>query len=133
MKGLALEFVFKMFLYVVVVMVVISLIVFFRNSIISALNLCQYLPFTCPQKEECSTLQVTENQITANILDKYCSLCWLKTGEKDYKKDCLCYVVKGSFSPFSYSNQNCELKCSNEATSLIFTYNSLFKKIIIEC
>ena len=113
-------------------MVVISLIVFFRNSIISALNLCQYLPSGCPQ-EECSTIQTNEDQITASILDKYCDLCWSKTGAKDYKKDCLCYVVKGNFSPFTYSNQNCELKCSNQATSLIFTYSSLFKKITIEC
>jgi hypothetical protein len=133
MKGLALEFVFKMFLYIVVIMVVVGLIVFFRDSIISALNLCQYLPSGCPQKEECSTVQATEAQITASILDKYCNLCWSKTGAKDYQKDCLCYIVKGSFSSFPYSNQNCELKCSNQATSLIFTYSSLFKKIIIEC
>jgi hypothetical protein len=132
MKGLALEFVFKMFLYIVVIIVVIGLIVFFRNSIISTLNLCQYLPSGCLEKK-CETIQATEGQITSSILDKYCNLCWSKTGAKDLREDCLCYVVKGDFLPFPYSNQNCELKCSKQATSLIFAYNSLLKKITIEC
>jgi hypothetical protein len=114
-------------------MVVVSLIIYFRDSIISSLNLCQYLPLGCPKKEECSTLQATEGQITETILDKYCGLCWSRTGAKDLKIDCLCYVVKGDFSPFTYSNQNCELKCSGKTKSLIFAYNSLLKKITIEC
>lgn len=133
MKGMALELVFKMFLYIVVIMVVISLIIFFRDSIISALNLCQFLPSGCPPKEECPTIEVTEGQITSSTIDKYCSLCWSKTGAKNYGKNCLCYVVKGDFSPFAYSNPNCELKCSKPATSLIFTYDSLLRKINIGC
>lgn len=133
MKGMALEFVFKMFIYIVVVLVVIGIILQFRSEIISALNLCKYVPGGCPEKEECKTIHSTEPSITETTLNKYCDLCWSKTGARGYTKDCICYIITGSFSPFSYSNEHCELKCNIQATSLIITYNHLLKKILIEC
>lgn len=132
MKGLALEYVFKMFLYLVVVLVVLGLIINFRNQIIEALNLCQYVP-GCKREEKCETILVKEVMVNENILNKYCNFCWGKTGLKDYKENCLCYVVKGSFSPFAFNNPDCELKCTSDSDILFFKYDSLFKKIFIEC
>lgn len=133
MAEMALETVFQMFIYIVVIMVVIGIIIYFRENILSALNLCDYIPGGCPQREECSVIHSTETSITETVLNKYCSFCWGKTGAKNYGKDCICYVVSGTFSPMSYVNEHCELKCSREATSLVFTYNQLFGKIFIEC
>lgn len=132
MKGLALEYVFKMFLYFVVVVVVLGLIINFRSQIIEALNLCDYIP-GCKREEKCETILAKEAVIDENVLNKYCNLCWSKTGLRDYKENCVCYVVRGSFSPLAFSNQNCELKCNLNSESLIFSYNSLFKKVFIEC
>jgi hypothetical protein len=134
MKGMAIEFIFKMFLYVVVILVVISLIIHFREEILTTLNLCDYVPGGCQKREECTPIQSTETSITEIVLKKYCDLCWLKTGEKNYPKDCICYIVKGSFSPSTFTlSDYCDLRCNKEATSVIFTYNQLLKKVLIEC
>jgi len=134
MKGMALEMVFQMFLYIVVILVVIGIIINFRESILSALKLCDYIPGGCPQKEECTAIQSTEVSITESVLKKYCDFCWSKTGAKDFSKDCLCYVVSGSFSPDSYIlSDYCNLKCDKSVTSVIFTYSHLLKKVLIEC
>jgi len=134
MKGMALEFVFQMFLYIVVIMVVIGIIIQFRGTILSALNLCDYVPGGCPQKEECTAIHATETSITESVLRKYCDMCWSKTGAKEYSKNCICYIVSGSFSPDSYElNEYCKIECDKEVTSVILTYDYLLKKVSIEC
>jgi len=127
-----LETIFKFFLYVVVIMVVIGLILHFRSSIIRALDLCGLFPSYCEERS-CETIISEETEITPEVLRKYCRLCWSKTGEKDYDKDCICYVVKGKFIPTSFKEENCELLCDREVNSLTFTYDHLFKKVRIEC
>jgi len=133
MKGqMVLEYPFKIFIYIVVVLVVISLIITFRNQILTSLNLCQFTPQGC-QQQECSTIEAAETTINEAVLRKYCNFCWDKTGKIDYKKDCLCYVVRGSYSPIGFTYENCELECDKEATSLLFAYDALLKKIYIKC
>jgi hypothetical protein len=135
MAEMALETVFRFFLYVVVVLVVIGLIVNFRDQIVQSLGLCNYLPSGCPQ-QECITQQPSESVIDANVLNKYCKFCWDKTGEKDYKKDCLCYVIKGEYASVDQTvlPEYCKLKCENPtATSVLVVYDSLLKTINIEC
>jgi hypothetical protein len=133
MKGqMVLEYPFNIFLYAIVIIVVIGLIISFRNQIISSLNLCQFIPQGC-QQQECSTIEATETAIDEDVLRKYCDLCWSKTGKMEYKKDCLCYVVRGSYSPVAFAYENCELDCSKDATSVLFAYDSLLKKIYIKC
>ncbi|MEM5829288.1 MAG: hypothetical protein QW040_00430 [Candidatus Aenigmatarchaeota archaeon] len=133
MKGLALEFIFKLFLYLVVVLVIISLIIHFRDEILSYFHLCEYLPGGCATKE-CTTIQASEKSLTESVIEKYCGFCWQKTGAKNYKDDCICYVVSGDFSPTQFTlSDYCILKCNKMATSLIFSYSHLMKKIFIEC
>ena len=134
MKGqMVLEYPFKIFIYIVVVLVVISLIITFMNQILTSLNLCQFTPQGCQQQQECSTIEAAEIAINEAVLRKYCSFCWDKTGKIDYGKDCLCYVVSGSYSPIAFTYENCELNCSKQATSLLFAYDGLLKKIYIKC
>lgn len=135
MKGMALEIIFKMFLSIVVILVVIGLIISFRTEILKALKLCNYLPEGCPPKAECSTIRSTESTVTESVLSRYCELCWSKTGAMDYKSLCMCYIVNvtGTFSPIAYETTHCELSCSRQATSLFFTYNHLLNKVLIEC
>jgi hypothetical protein len=134
MKGqMVLEYPFNIFIYIVVILVVIGLIANFRNQILTSLNLCQFTPQGCQQQEECSTIESTETAVNEAILNKYCNFCWEKTGKIDYKKDCLCYVVSGSFSPFTFTHENCELKCNKSATAVMFTYDARLKKVYIKC
>jgi len=127
-----LETIFKFFLYLVVILVVIGLILHFRSSIIKALDLCGIFPSYC-EEEKCETIVSEEVEITSSTLRKYCKLCWSRTGEKGYDRDCICYVVKGRFVPTSFEEENCELLCDREVNSLTFTYDHLFKKVRIEC
>jgi hypothetical protein len=135
MRGsMELEYIFKMLLYIVVILVVIGIIVGIRPEILDALKLCRYLPSGCEEDKECSNLQVSESIITESTLNKYCKFCWDKTGAKEDARDCMCYVVSGSYSPLTASlPEYCELKCNKEATSIWFSYSSLFKKITIGC
>jgi hypothetical protein len=135
MRGaMELEYIFQMVLYIVVILVVVGIIVAVRPQIIDSLKLCQYLPKGCGEVKKCSSLQSSESMITETSLNKYCKLCWDKTGAKDSTEDCLCYVVSGTYSPATANLPDyCELKCEKEATSLLFSYSQLFKKITITC
>lgn len=134
MKGyMILEYPFKMFLYLVVILVVIGLVLTFRDQIINALNLCQYIPQGCPKQEECPTTQAKEMIIDEAVLRKYCNLCWERVGKGEYKKDCLCFVVSGKYTPIKFEHANCELGCDEEVTSVLFVYDGLLKKIYIKC
>ena len=127
-----LEFVFKMFIYVVVILVVISLITVFRKEILNSLNLCQIFPQGC-QSGECKTSEVSEAIIDSNALKKYCDSCWGKTGSKKYGENCLCFILKGNFTPLTFSSQNCLLDCSKQATAVLINYDYLLGKVFIKC
>jgi len=133
MKGeIVLEYPFKIFLYLVVAIVVIGLVVGFRNQILQFFNLCQFIPQGC-QRERCSVRLTKEADISKDLLEKYCRLCWDETGKNDYKEDCLCFVVSGKFHPIEFSQENCELICNKDSTSIQFIYYHLLKKIYIKC
>jgi hypothetical protein len=126
---MALEYPFKMLLYLVVIIVVIGIILAFRKEI-SSINFCWI--WGC-QPKACETVRVNENLIDQQVLDKYCNLCWQKTGAAELKEDCICYIVNGSFTPFTYSSEHCELKCTSASQFITFTYSHLFNNVSIEC
>lgn len=134
MKGdMELEYPFKIFLYIVILLVVISFVIHFKDEILSYLNLCQFLPQGC-QQAVCSTDEVKESVVDEAKLIKYCDDCWRKTGEGNYNEDCLCSIVKGNFSPIpGFKHDNCELKCDKETSSIILNYNHYLKTVYIEC
>lgn len=127
-----LELPIKIFILIVAALVVIGIIITFRDRITDITFPC-FGP-NCEEKSETvEPITVDESQITQTVLEKYCNLCWQKTGAADYKKDTVCYIVKGSFSPISFSHEHCQLKCKNTATSVFVDYKYLDKNIIIEC
>lgn len=133
MKGqIALEYVFQMLIIVVVILVVVSLIIVFRNQILNYLKICDLLPQFC-RSQECYTSEMSEQTIDADALNRYCNSCWDKTGKNHYEKDCLCYIVKGSYSPTMFYNKNCDLKCNKTSSSLVFYYDRISKSISITC
>ena len=134
MKGaMELEYPFKVFLYIVVIVVVIGLVITLKDKIYSNINFCYYLPQFCRQNGECSTVQATREVISEATLKEYCNSCWDKTGKKDYKESCMCYIVTGNYSPISFESENCELKCSKSSGFLTFTYDKYLKKVFIDC
>lgn len=131
MKGdIVLEYPFNVFLYTVVVLVVIGMILTLSHTSIS---LCQFTPQGCGKQDTCVTLEATESTINEAILRKYCDSCWRKTGNVDYKQDCLCSIVSGTFSPISFNYTNCELQCNKVVTSIKFSYDHTIKKVYIKC
>lgn len=133
MKGeMELEFVFKMLLYVVVIVVVISLLTVFRKDILTALNLCKVFPQGC-QAGECKTSEVSQSVIDSSALKRYCDLCWGSTGSKNYGENCLCFILKGSYSPVEFASQNCILNCNKQASAVLFQYDNLLGKVFIKC
>ena len=136
MKGdMALEYPFKLLLYVVVILVVVGLIIAFNKQIREYLVnvLCQLLPQGCQSNGDCTTYDSTETVIDQKVLKYYCDACWTKTGRNEYQKDCLCYIVKGSFTPTTFTNENCELQCTKGASAVLFSYNHFAKTVEIKC
>ncbi len=132
MAEMALEYIFKIFIYIVAVLVIIGIILNFQH-IASMFK----LPCLFPPCEEikCETSIINEEEINEAVLKKYCDLCWSKTGEKRYDKDCVCYLIKGSLNlPASFSHPHCNLKCSNPSASSVFIeYKLLENNVTIDC
>lgn len=129
---LALEYIAKFLIYLVVTLVIVGMIIrFFVGK-----RICF---FDCEEPEMCDvkTLVIDERWINPETLDKYCYLCWEKNEFGKCEKNVLCYVIKGNF----YTNQSyvprdvehCELRCNRNATSLLFLYDHLRGKVFIEC
>jgi hypothetical protein len=134
MKGqVSLEYPFKMLIYTVVFLVVVGLVVIFREQIVNGLKICQLLPYICKEQNQCSTIEVRQATISETIMKNYCNSCWEKTGKKDSTKDCLCYIVKGIYYPIGFQQENCELKCDKETDTLLFMYDGIRKKVYINC
>ena len=134
MKGeMELEYPFKVFLYVVVILVVVSLVITFKQQIASTINFCQHLPQFCQEDSECSTVQVKREVISEAVIREYCNSCWDKTGKKEYGESCMCYIVAGEYSTVNFESENCELRCSKSSGFLSFTYDKYFKEVFIDC
>jgi len=128
---LALEYVAKFIIYLLVVMVVATL---FWKFFVST-KVCF---FNCEKPSPCDieTQVVDEVSIDGDKIDKYCLLC--KKKASGCKKNVLCYVVNGEFDPSSLQGyvsayEYCELNCRKKATSLLFTYDWVRETVVVEC
>ena len=122
---LALEYLAKLFIYLIVVIVIVGLMVnFFMGKKICLFN-CKEEKETCDIK----TLVVDEGEITSEIIDKYCYLCWKKNNFGNCKENALCYVVNGNFYAFQYyplsDPEHCEITCGKDSTSIPVSYTHL--------
>lgn len=129
--ALELEYPMQLFILVVAVFVVIGIIFSLRSMATNIRWPCFVPP--CEKETTVGTITANEGNINNDALQKYCNLCWEKTGRADYKKDAVCYIIKGNFNPIQFSNENCILTCSGSATAVFVNYKHLDKKIQIEC
>lgn len=131
---MALEEVFKIVIFVVVALIVIGLVINFRDQIVQGLKLCDWSPSSCAKQEECSTNQADEINIDDSVLNRYCDSCWSKSGKVDLDQDCLCYIVKGTFTPLITNLPSyCQLTCNKNTTSILVYYDSVLKIVSIGC
>lgn len=131
MAEMALELIFKVFILVVAVVVIIGIILNLKHLATLIKLPCFFPP--CEEEKKCETQLVSE-QINENTLKKYCNLCWQKTGEVNLKQSCLCYVINGSISLTSFSHPNCNWECRNrDATSVFIEYDFIKFNISIKC
>ncbi|MBU5688679.1 MAG: hypothetical protein KQA41_00410 [Candidatus Aenigmarchaeota archaeon] len=132
--SMELEYPFKIMLYLVVVLVLIGIMMAFKDKI---LKICFFPP--CEQKTKCDfeTQNVQEIDANENIIAKYCFLCYEKS--KECEKDKICYIVSFE-NNFDFSNdyidigeEKCEITCLKNTNMLYFSYSYFEDKIKVGC
>jgi len=120
-----LEYVFKMFILIVVVLIIITMMWQFRDKIV---DVCLFPP--CDKQGGCNVQPIIseEERFSIMVLDKYCNLCWMKNGGGKCKDDSSCYVLnlKNDFIPGTWPSTHdyCIVTCENAASSLYVQYRS---------
>ncbi len=143
--GFELETVFKFLLYLIVVLILVAIMVQFKDKI---LNLC-LLPSSCEKEnriEKCGITPTTstESTVTKEVLEKYCNLCWEKNKRGECKEMSMCYVISlekasnpttvAKKTPLSSEvSKRCSILCSRDATSLFVQYDWINENITIGC
>jgi len=130
--ALELEYPVQILILIVTALVVVGIILNLKHTATSFKFPC-FVPPCDGQSVEIKTTVANEKVITEDVLSKYCNLCWGKTGAVDYKKDVVCYIVKGSYSSIIFDSEHCKLKCFDTVTSVFVLYKFLDKQVIIEC
>jgi len=126
--SLVLEYPFRIFILIVVILVLIGIMWQFRDQI---MNICLFPP--CNGEEECNIQPVIseESRFTKEVLDKYCNLCWIKNGGGTCEGDSVCYILnlEENFDPSIPWNlmkeyDYCIVTCENIVSSLYVQYRS---------
>lgn len=127
---LALESLFRLFIYVVAALVILFIIFNFRQ----VAERVQLPCFWCKKEVKCETVVVEEQEVTEGVLKKYCELCWHRTAALELREDCLCYAIKAREESLpSLKHERCELRCGYGSFTFLVQYKWLDKKVIIEC
>ena len=131
---MVLEYPFKLFILIVVVIVIVGIMYQFRDWI---MDICLFPP--CNGGEKCNVQPVisTESEFSKGVLDKYCRSCWIKNGggtcignsdcyllnleDEDFDPDDWKLVYKFNEGEGSFS---CFITCENKASSLYVKYQS---------
>lgn len=127
---MVLEYPFKIFILIVVVLVIISIMWQFRDKI---MEICFFPP--CDGGKECNVQTVIskETEFTVDELNKYCNLCWEKNGAGNCIEDSVCYVLdleedfnhKIPWNSLPTKKYNyCFVTCNNTVSSLYVEYHS---------
>ncbi len=134
---MVLEYPMKMILYFVVVMVLIGIMWTFRDNIS---RICIFPPCNENKCEIKIDKPSNENSLTADIVGKYCNLCWGKSEEGQCPENGLCYAVslETDVNPSSILLQNdvkeyCNIECNKNTKTVFFQYDSLIRKVKITC
>jgi len=140
--SMILEYPFKIFILIVVVLVIISIMWQFRDKITS---ICLFPP--CEDETECNVQPVIQDKesFTEEELDYYCNLCWIKNGAGTCNQNSVCYIfnLEDDINPGDWEDVHeidyngdsflCVIKCEDETSSFYVQYQSLGKIIEITC
>ena len=135
--SMVLEYPFRIFILIVVVIIIIGIMWQFRDRI---MEICLFPP--CDE-EECNIQPVIsdENRFTEEVLDKYCSQCWIKNGEGKCKGDSVCDVLNlgeefdfdSPTAPWLNKHDYCIVTCKDVTSTVYVQYLSLERMIEIAC
>ena len=132
--AMVLEYPFKVFLYIIVILILVGIMWGFRDKIF---GICL---FGCePDDERCDTRTVasSEDYVDQAQIDNYCQLCWEKNNFGNCTDNVLCYTISsdygvrtGAVSTLEY----CELSCSvSDAHTVFVQYDYLRQKVTLTC
>lgn len=130
---LVLEYPFRLFLYIIVILVLIGIMWRFREKVF---GICLFPPCDVEKECEVNTTITTESYFDADILEKYCKLCWEKNRKGECKQDALCYIINVDIPQEPdpvFSLEYCSVSCSKDVTSVFVQYKSLTNETIITC
>lgn len=131
--GMALEYPFKVLLFIAVILILITIMWNFRDKI---QNLCL---FDCDDDEKCDvkTVPSSEEYVDQDLINKYCEICWNKNKKGGCTENVLCYAVHSEYGLDTEEDRlldYCEHSCSNmNAKTIFFQYDSLRKRVFITC
>jgi len=131
--SMVLEYPMKMFILLAVVLVVIGIIISYRSKIM------EFSFFEDEQENKCDieTVVSSEQALTSDNLQKYCSMCYMKNDNGECMDDTVCYVVNidNTINPstISLSSNYCSIKCNKDVTSVYVQYKGLTGTVEIAC
>lgn len=132
MKGLALETITNLLILLVLALVVMSLIIYFSDSI------KEYIRKTF-SKEKIEAKIIEAKEFTTNDLRMYVRACWDRV--RNIREDTICFILKGDFSKVDTNAISASLdfsaildvsKFDKSKTTAIIRYDYLGKIIILE-
>ncbi|OGI15080.1 hypothetical protein A3K63_03805 [Candidatus Micrarchaeota archaeon RBG_16_49_10] len=129
---MALEYIFKVFLYVAVILILIGIMWGFKERIPFCIFGCEDPGKKC----EVATEGSTEQYFDKEQIDKYCTLCWEKNMMGGCEKSVLCYAVDSAYGVNVNAISDlahCEFSCSGNAHTIFVNYDYLRQKVIITC
>ena len=133
--AMAMEYIFKTFLYVSIILMLIGIMYNFRSNI----PICIF--GNCDDENTCEikTERSTEEFIEVEHINKYCQLCWSKNQNGECPDNVICFVVETTYgvsSNVDYSTffDYCEIECDNKNTETVFVqYDHFRQKVIVTC
>lgn len=123
---LSLNIIFLVIISLIALIVVVSIILTYKN--ISLNKILDIFYFTFPKKEyefeSCVTKYIDNN----NDLDYFCKIC--ESIGRKIKRSCYCFVVYNTTANFG----NCKVNCKSDATNIwLIKYSLPDGTSIVEC
>jgi hypothetical protein len=135
--SLALEYIFRVFLYVAVILLLIGMFWHFMQNV---LHVC-LIGCEDGDQNKCDfqTEASTETYFGEEQIEKYCQLCWEGNKKGECRDNKLCYAVNSEYGVNTNANVTgsidyCEFSCSNPGSHSVFVqYDYGRQKVMIEC
>ena len=130
--AMVLEYPMKLFILIVVVLVVVGIMIKYKDKIMDL----SFFDKDEEEKCEVKTEVVSEAALNTAVLEKYCDLCYLKNEQGECKDDALCYVINTNLinpSTITINKDYCSITCNKEVTSVNVQYKWFTGTVEIAC